>query len=528
MFSIMSTFAVLPAELIVETSDYLDGCQLYRAFYGLNRRLDRILNEQCHRLHVDLHGLSKREYDICTQAFLPNIVDRLVSLVVGGAHSSTPGQLRLFFSIFGKVLPRVHSLNLIDGNQSDLDVVLPFLPSLRSLKCPRLIDDARLDLSFPSSLEQLDVSSSIHIDLLRRCPSLKRLTMGLNGVDSMFDFVHSLEWFNVTLTSEVRFDEFSRLLTRLSSLRSLAIEGKTLQVDFLDARRWEETLPKTLRSFRFDLMIIQEDDHPEARLLLEAFKRPFWISRRWFVRCHLRDQGRYTRLSTVHSPTIRTLFWPDDELLLDPTTTIVYPRVTDLHLWWNVARSAQVECPRLQSVHLYGATENPEEPIHPEIVELLRIPSLRHLLVEENLPLGQQRFGGLLSQCSSNVDRLTCSTDWLRPILVGKDFERICLLLTLRIRRLTLTGDGFDLVAFARTFVNLEELTMKLPSMDQLRFLLNALRRLTKVEVEFPPGIVDRIDNETTLDGFLVQKSTNSRLTLWIGSRRTSSFNVYF
>ena len=481
------------------------------------------LSEQCHRLHLDLHGLSKREFEICAQVFLPKIVDRLVSLVFGGAHSSTPGQVRLFFSTFADVLPRVQSLTLLDANQNDLDVVLPFLPSLRSLKCPRLVNDDRLDFSFPSSLEQLEVSSSIHLDLLRRCPSLKRLSMRLDGVDSMSGFVHSLEWFNVTLTSEVRFDQFSRLLTSLSSLRSLAIEGQNLQVDFLDARRWEETLPKTLRSFRFDLMIIQEDDHSDPRQLLDAFKRPFWISRRWLVRCHLRDQGRYTRLATVRSPMIRTLFWPDDELLLDPTTKIVYPRVTDLHLWWNVARSTQVDCPRLESVHLYGASENPEEPIHPEIFELLRSPSLKHLLVEENVPLSQQRFGWLLDKCSSNVDRLTCSTDWLRPILVVKDFERVCLLLTLRIRRLTLTGDGFDLIAFARTFVNLEELTMKLPSMDQLRFLLNALRRLTKIEVEMPPGTVDPL-----ADDCLVQQSTNSRWTLWIGSRRTSSFNVYF
>lgn len=39
----LSKFDYIPAELIVEVSDYLDGCDLYYAFYGLNQRINTIL-----------------------------------------------------------------------------------------------------------------------------------------------------------------------------------------------------------------------------------------------------------------------------------------------------------------------------------------------------------------------------------------------------------------------------------------------------------------------------------------------------
>jgi hypothetical protein len=39
----LSKLEKFPPELIVEISDYLDGCDLYYAFYGINPRIDAIL-----------------------------------------------------------------------------------------------------------------------------------------------------------------------------------------------------------------------------------------------------------------------------------------------------------------------------------------------------------------------------------------------------------------------------------------------------------------------------------------------------
>lgn len=40
---VLSKFEHLPPELIVEIGDYLDGCDLYYAIYGLNQRINTIL-----------------------------------------------------------------------------------------------------------------------------------------------------------------------------------------------------------------------------------------------------------------------------------------------------------------------------------------------------------------------------------------------------------------------------------------------------------------------------------------------------
>ena len=343
------------------------------------------------------------------------------------------------------------------------------------------------------------------------------------------EIFHSLKSLEIDVTSQGSiFDDLVRLLSNLSSLRSLVVEGQSVQLAFVEAQRWEACLPRSLISFRFDLMVIQLDDL-DPRALLEAFQSPFWLSRRWFVQCSLRDQGRYARLCTVHSPPARSLYWPDDEVLLASTpTTLVYPRVVDLYLWWNVARAVGGRCPRLRTLHLHGITLNPDEDIHPEILELLRTPSLKHLVIEENSPLSQRRFISLLSQCSETVDQFTCSTAWLRPILDQKHYQRLSLLLALRLRHLTLRGVGLDLVAFSRTFLNLESLTLELSSLPDLLFLLHTLQRLTTLDVDFvlPPADLSVV--ETNLTDVLVQQLSSSRWLIWLGGRLRSSFNVYF
>jgi hypothetical protein len=40
---VLSKFESLSPELIVEISDYFDGCDLYDTFYGLNQRINSIL-----------------------------------------------------------------------------------------------------------------------------------------------------------------------------------------------------------------------------------------------------------------------------------------------------------------------------------------------------------------------------------------------------------------------------------------------------------------------------------------------------
>jgi hypothetical protein len=321
-------------------------------------------------------------------------------------------------------------------------------------------------------------------------------------------------------------------------LHSLSVEALNPDLPFLEAHCWEIVLPSNLSSFRFDLTMtsLVNPDHVE---LLEAFKSQFWLSRGWFVQCHLRDRGRFFRLSTIQSPIITILYWPDDEVLLGTTTTAVYSNVTHIELWWNLSKSIHAICPNVRSIQLYDPNNDRDEPIYPDVYDILQLSSLEHLIINNNLPITQIRFASALIKSSNNVHILTCPTRWLRVMLDDKRYEWICLLVTIRIRKLIIIDDetvlsDTDLIALCRTFINLQEIAMKMVSVQDLVFLLNTLGQLTMANIELPNNaletvtdITEWIQENTVLLNFVVRKQVTTlntcKLILWIGSRHTSN-----
>ncbi|CAF1182101.1 unnamed protein product [Rotaria sordida] len=588
----LSNFDNLPSELIVEISDYLDGCDLYYGFYGLNQRINAILDQQCHRLHISFIHILKIKFDLYCNRILPHISTRIVSLILCGDNSSTPGQLRLFLSRFNslaQVFINLESIKLINYTKSDVEILLDHFPKFTRLKCLSIGEYKRLmpftinrndlfkehvtvpislrSLAFPyeisnewiqtsntlaSLIEQLHIHL-IHINVislfLQRFPYLKRLTTVLTGINQNNLFMennfqtnimlHRLQYLNVNITQQVAFDEFASFLRNLTELHSLSLEALNPEIDFLEAHRWETVLPSKLSSFRFDLTMTLPNN-PNHLELLQSFKSQYWISRSWFVQCHLRDRGRFFRLSTVQSPIITILYWPDDELLLDTTTITVYPNVTHIELWWNLSKSTQAICPNVCSIQLYGVGNNRDEPIHPNIIDILQNPSLKHIIINNDLPITHSRFVSILEKSSDNIQTLTCSIHWLLFILEERQqYEWICQLIKMRIRKLIVNNDEIilsntNLIAFCRTFINLEEITIKMGSKEDLFFLLNTLEKLTMAKIELPcislAGITDdrkMIEHNTILVNFVIYKQIisldTSKLILWIGSRRTSN-----
>ncbi|CAF1009097.1 unnamed protein product [Rotaria sp. Silwood1] len=587
----LSKFDSLPPELIVEISDYLDGCDLYYAFYGLSQRINTILDQQCHCLHVSFIHIPKIKFDLCCNRILPRISTRIVSLTLCGDYSSTPGQLTLFVSRFNSlasVFTKLESFKLTEYTKSDVEILLPHLSMLTQLKCLSIGEYKRLmpftinrnelfnenvilpislrSLAFPyevsnewfqpssttiSFIEQLHVHL-IHMNVLssflQRFPYLKRLTAVLTGISqntlrigNIFQsnvILHRLRYLNVNITRRVVFDDFARLLRSLTELHSLSLEALNPELEFLQARRWETVLPLKLSVFRFDLTMTLPSN-PDHLELFEPFKSQYWVSRGWFVQCRLRDRGRFFRLSTIQSPIITILYWPDDEVLLDSSTTTVYSNVTHIELWWNLSKSTQAICPNVRSIQLYGAGNSKDEPVHRNIFDILQNPSLEHIIINDNLPITHTRFASIFDISSDNIQTLTCSARWLLSMLEHKQYEWICLLTTIRIRKLIINSDDIivsetNLIAFCRTFINLHEITMKMKSKEDLFFLLNILENLTMANIELPSIAFDNItdnrkliEENTILVDFVVRKQIISldtcRLILWIGSRRISN-----
>ncbi|CAF2745227.1 unnamed protein product [Rotaria sp. Silwood2] len=586
----LSKFDSLSPELIVEISDYLDGCDLYYAFYGISLRINTILNQHCHRLHVSFIRISKIKFDLYCNLILPRMSAHIVSLKLCGDNSSTPGQLTLFltrFNSLASVFIKLESFKLIDYTKSDVEFLVPHFSMLSQLKCLSIGEYKRLmpftihtnelfnenmilpislrSLAFPyeisnewiqtssittSFVEQLHVHH-IHINalysFLQRFSYLKRLTAVIIGfnqnnlpVGNNFQsniILHKLQYLNVNITQQVLFDDFAWILRNLTELESLSLEALNPDIGFLEAHRWETVLPAKLSSFRFDLTMTLPTN-PDHLQLLEPFKSQYWVSRCWFVQCRLRDRGRFFRLSTIKSPIVTILNWPDDEVLLDSPSTTVYSNVTHIELWWNLSKSAQAICPNVRSIQFYGAVNDQNEAVHPNIVDILQNSSLEHIIINDNLPINHIRFATILYKSSNNIEMLTCSTRWLLFMLEYKQYEWICLLTIMRIRKLVVNSDEHvlsftNLIAFCRTFINLQEITMKMETTEDMCFLLNTLENLTMANIELPNIVLSNITNNmrlikdnTILVDFVIRKQVTSldtcKLILWIGPRHNS------
>lgn len=318
----------------------------------------------------------------------------------------------------------------------------------------------------------------------------------------------------------------------MPQLHSLSVESLNPDSLFLEGHSWERILPSNLYSFRFDFTMTLPLK-PDPVQLLPTFQSQFWISRGWFVQCHLRDRGRYFRLSTIQSPIIHILYWPDDEILLGNPMTRTYPHVNHVELWWNLSKSTNAICPHIRSIQLYGMVDEDNQSIDPNICEFLQCQSLEHLIINNEYPITQTRFGSVLLQSSDHLHTLTCSTSWLQTLLEEKDHHWISSLISLRIKKFILIDDETilsqqNLHDFSRIFLHLQQLTISFPSEKHFFFLLNTLKQLTLINIQLTnhtltnrTDLTTWIEQNTQLRDFTLRKQMltviRCQISLWIG-----------
>jgi hypothetical protein len=159
-------------------------------------------------------------------------------------------------------------------------------------------------------------------------------------------------------------------------------------------------------------------------------------------------------------------------------------------------------------------------------------------MINNNQPITQERLGTVLVESSNNVHILTCFGHWLLVMLEDEEYEWICQLLSIHIRKLIVADHEVilsdrNLIAFCQTFMNLQEITMELDTPQDLFFLLNTLKQLTMANITLRVRLNDEIhitkwlQQNTILVDFIARKeiteANTSKIILWIGSRRTSN-----
>jgi hypothetical protein len=325
----------LANELLLDLFEFLPVVHLFRAFYGLNSRFDTLLLIHYRNYCIDFRSVSKRDFDIVCQKYLPLIGDRIISLRLSD-DNETPKQTNLFLSykfnfrqftnlqsltlshLYSKetlrklmiechYLPHLTHLTFTEcefkNQDKDISDILNNIWNLPKLiHChfhSRLENCTYMNPLMPSvtstSLEYFSIDSySYNLNdlacLFQHTPRLRHLSIEIwdHSLDRQLSFtVPSITVLNVKVYKPRH--AMMNLLQNVPNLHHLIIE--TYQI-IINGHEWEEIIVKNLimlKKFQLEMWFkFDDDDNKEQRIdeLLNSFRTHFWLEeRQWFVRC---------------------------------------------------------------------------------------------------------------------------------------------------------------------------------------------------------------------------------------------------
>ncbi|CAF1089102.1 unnamed protein product [Rotaria sordida] len=113
----------LPNELLLDLFKYFSTVQLLRSFNDLNSRFNNLLFHDFRDCHLDFRSISRDDFKILCQQYLPVIIDQVSSLRLANDDDDSPQQIDLFFSHV-----ETNFINM-DGHQWK-NIIVNYLPKL--------------------------------------------------------------------------------------------------------------------------------------------------------------------------------------------------------------------------------------------------------------------------------------------------------------------------------------------------------------------------------------------------------------
>jgi hypothetical protein len=326
----------LANELLFNLFQYFNITHLFRAFYGLNNRLNKLLfvHMQFHS-HLSFESISKTDFDIICQDYLPTLIDRIISLRFSD-DDETPEQINYFLSYGFQFHQFTHlkslSLSHICSDQimNNIIIDLQQLHHLTHLKIDKcqvdhdLINDGwifdqiwslstlthchferKKYLWNPFFISPKTISSTIKYLFLEgflynsnELHQLLEHTINLEHLRIDVDHNYDYGQISSVISSIKKFQIFihyspyitNNLLQYMTNLTHLTIE---LAHVVLDGFQWEtiiENYLPNLKIFHFKMEYSLRENNEkekEIELLLNSFRSQFWINKhQWYIQCH--------------------------------------------------------------------------------------------------------------------------------------------------------------------------------------------------------------------------------------------------
>ena len=312
----------LANEIFFETSDYLNGTDLFQAFANLNSRFGHLLTNasSSYLLKIELtfntqlnllHYCQNFIYNFLTYCTIDSSFRCLQSIII---QKISP-QRSLDLLLHLKSLPQLRSLTMNVGNDfyPYLTKIYYLILSLAYLKYNKLtgIQDFFHDIKNTYLLstmnEQFNTIEYLNIDhrctindllaILRHTPHLRHLICrSLIDLNTKIDSKHSVILSNLTNLfikghDSMFFHGFRRFMKKISHQLQILKLAIYKNEEYYDANQWKQFIQEYLPDLR-QLYLIQADSQSEPHSaslnnFTQSFTSPFWVKNNGFLKLFL-------------------------------------------------------------------------------------------------------------------------------------------------------------------------------------------------------------------------------------------------
>ncbi len=323
-------FECLANELILDLFEFFNVQELFHGFYGLNNRFNQLLLTKFQSYHLDFRSISKHNFEIICEQYLPSIHNRILSLHLSN-NEETPNLPKQFLSYNFSINQFIHlqslSLYYIQSFEllNQLIIQCNYLKHLNLIQCyfnyyendlQCLINNIwRLEKLTHCILDQIIlrkmrltnisvVSSSIKYltldkitcdfkdlsHLFEHTPYLQRISINLiYGFPNQQLQIPIVSMTSLKILYHGCMESLTNLFENLPNLINLTLEVFDI---YCNGYEWEKILLNYLSNikiFRLKMNLNFPDYNnidKQVKELIDTFRTPFWIEEhQWFVRC---------------------------------------------------------------------------------------------------------------------------------------------------------------------------------------------------------------------------------------------------
>ncbi len=313
-------FQHLPNEIYQEIFDYLQPINIIQSFYGLDHRLNRLIENL--PMKLNFQNLTKTQYKRLLKQMVPRMIEQIVAIDLGqSSYFSSSFNSEFLIDLFTQSFhwtqfSHLHFLSLTSPNLEQLESLFSVISNLSSLRSLRLLEQdhygsqnetvCKLVLanhnhhSIPKTnrLTHLFIETSppfrtlsllykhlmnkISVDYLQinlRCAlffypdSLRHLDY--DGLSCLISNMNYLKIDVICGTCTPAFD----LIRRFPQIEYLAVQ--TISQAYANGYQWADLLIQLPNLIKLDLKI--HLDSLNSNEEFETFQTKFWFERQWFV-----------------------------------------------------------------------------------------------------------------------------------------------------------------------------------------------------------------------------------------------------